>query len=463
MKMDGLRTTIFNFLFGKASSLSLKPNALRANGQVSTDTVVPIYSTTITTQGNDTPIETHQAPISQADRPSVAIPVNQKQGFLSSRFPVDYKSFPDRIDERIECRFKDFLARVHSSPFFPYMRKKYPKCFIHFRLMALGRDSDNTEFYIVVMCDEDKIKRAQKFFTKEYSKLLSASNDPTQPQIKIEFYGGKSISTAAGNIPVKAGGPKYLVEKFRGTLCGTLVTVDDPEVTSFATVGGLIDVTFSGMKTKSFALTVGHLWYDLDVMEKYASTTQPYSLEWDTSSDNDSSDESSKSVKVEEPKPYGFVKTPKQSIPRGTGGPFVTTDVTHDGWHWFTLGAISEASCSERASNRDWALIEEILPEFKCPNRLPYHYQKSTVPFSLKEVEKAAGILREEEDDDDDDNASGKFHEVYIVCNDTLRKGILSRSWAASLLPSGAAMVRVYTLSVTDTSGNYFTPPHSSY
>jgi hypothetical protein len=300
--------------------------------------------------------------------------------------------------------------------------------------MAIGECPESAELHAIILCEEHTIQTAKKFFESKYAKDLCSSNNG-QPFVKVTCVAGTFDAKATDSLEL-LGAISLVNTPYNHTSCGTLVKNSAlPGRERYATMGGLITLTMPKGPIKIVGLTAGHFLETPDTNDD---------SEMETMDSNLGVVDDSFSRTHGNARDFAFPLD--ETLPQSS--PSSAVEVYQDleeGKKWSKLGFVSDASKSERAMNRDWALVENLDKKFRQPNYIP---ENSDNPTALTRVAKFA------EFGSTPGSLSSK-NEVFVLFNNDFHMGLLSGLPSAVLLPSGEEFVDIYTMSLGDDLGQY--------
>lgn len=225
------------------------------------------------------------------------------------------------------------------------------------QLLVLGATEDTAKPCIVVLCPALARKKVKRFFGKDFA--IRICQGPPNCQIRFDAHVvGRSLETLGRDAPNEV----FMEEDRPGftTTWTPQIKVMHHSETQHATMGGFVCVTASDGKKSFYGLTVGHIVpCDQELGRNVLGTSEPVSEteSSDTESDSESTTEICSDAEeqhsdfadqhiVEDGHPFPKLKAEFRSD-------YVKPESCRQ---WISLGAMSSASYSVRARNRDWAL-----------------------------------------------------------------------------------------------------------
>ena len=177
-------------------------------------------------------------------------------GNIFRRKITKLKVFEREIPRHIRDRFLD-LNELFEKPLYEFVTKIELKFgSISTRLKAPGEDEASAEHWIIVLCDQKVLRRVKQFFEQSHIKLEYEPHNTGSLTMDIPRF-----RLWVCNRPPRAIAGYDIVERcwksseIGMTLCGTSIKVGCRR----ATLGGIIQVTMSGIETTLLGMTAGHV------------------------------------------------------------------------------------------------------------------------------------------------------------------------------------------------------------
>lgn len=357
---------------------------------------------------------------------------------VSSSILGGLQRFEKDVDQATLDRFKDVVERV-QNPLVEYMRKRYKaRDFqtIAIRLMVIGATYDDAKPHIVVLCSEDKAKRAKKFFAQPLITAICRSKDESHVSFEVTVIGqAPRLKYGSSTIEVY-GAPKY--SAFVGwTSSSTLIRIDGEDEVRCATMGGIIKIVKPDNEFSLCGLTARHILEESDETDEYGdgtSTQDTWSCGEESSDEEDHNNEGLLCADTIISLPNDLQRAP---IPANV----------KIGTSWSRVGTITAKGTPGEARDRDWALVEDISKPFQQINTIQKRREDLTwEPARRLTLAKKNAI------------GEGCSHRVLLVANGALngcysQSGLLSSLPTMALLPSRSKFVPVYTVALDNNSG----------
>jgi hypothetical protein len=321
--------------------------------------------------------------------------------------------FNKAVTEEVKTQFVDVQERL-APPLYEYLRKHRAKCYgTAIRLMVLGQDEQTAKPWLVVLCPRSTEKHItrffrSRFFRKDLAKRLCKGSEPGQ--IDFEWViDGRSTNFTSGEEPVLVLGEERCCNT-EGWWAPHVKTAR-MDTSRIATLGGYVYVYDQSQEKTIYGLTCGHLFLGChhDDNDKDLSSG-------DDDDDSSSSDTTDNDV-------------------QGAEGDFRNDNICYgansdtENLRWASLGTVAPCTFSDRARNRDWALID--LTEMHSGR---YELPQPTSAYHYRAAQPVEGP-------------------AVLVCHNSSFEVEISDLPAMLLLPSGQAFVRVYTLVLSNHSG----------
>jgi hypothetical protein len=247
------------------------------------------------------------------------------------------------VEQEVLSHFYTFQEPLETK-IAEYLQKKHVK----FRPLAVslrvvGPTEEDARPMIVVSCSAIAIKKVERFLNKSY--IREIYHGPESREIRFEYL-VIELRPRADEIV-----DEVFVERLQPTNDGIWnprIKVMQVGVSQLATLGGLVCVIDSSGTESAYGLTVGHVLQPTSLYDDNAhhfSKTEDYGSN-DSASDSDESESTTESDN----------EVLDQSTLNDTASADENEPLNEQ--EWPSLGHISQASYSERARNRDWALVE---------------------------------------------------------------------------------------------------------
>jgi hypothetical protein len=343
--------------------------------------------------------------------------VTQKLVFYGSEMKK-IRRFDQEVEDAVYDRFVEVQSQL-GEPLIQFLSKHgfaLPGTAI--RIMVLGATEDTAKPWIVVHCHKKAMKKANKFLEEDFVRSMC------QGQIKFD------IAVCCSSVPLYSEDPdEVLIEQdgqeTNGT-CPPQIKVTKSGMVRYATLGGFVFVTMADGKTMVYGLTVGH------VLPSGESNHVNENVSSEEDSEDDGSDDDSIVSSTDGNSVDGSPDADNISTSPGSAGSpdEIPTDLEQRSW--ISLGCIAKASCSERAKNHDWALIELAAITTTVPSNV------SEAPSGIPlEVARPAGDRR------------------ALIHNKSMVECTVSSLPARAILPSGCSFVDVDVLHTNSDEGMF--------
>jgi hypothetical protein len=285
------------------------------------------------------------------------------------------------------------------------------------QFLVLGVSEAAAKPWIVVLCPASARRKVKSFFKKDFAKNVCHGSHPCTIDFDVVVIGR----------PLQPTGSQHLDEVFieQGTeACEpwkAQIKVTSCDMARFATMGGYVCITDAHGGESIYGLTVGHIIPTDDSYDEDAHNS--YNDESDIS-DEDDGDEDENNCLQE----LMTTANMEVSIEVQVEAVLASSDDQDNGL-WDSLGKMSQASYSDRARNRDWALIEPTKVHRMRTRDLEHYACASLVQACF---------------------TGG--HSVMLR-NKSSESCTISKLPARAILPSGRQFVDVHVVQLCDSEG----------
>ena len=298
------------------------------------------------------------------------------------------------VSQDVNHSFQDALKQL-SKPLFDYIRKPSTSLgMISIRLVLLEDVQQIAKPCMVVFCPEDLNDRIEKFFVTDLAQRVCQPKQTNTISFDVYVVDKAPVRRATDYDLRVFGQPLFDNPSRDQHAWATPIKLESHGKERFATMGGFIRVTAKAGTTTLYGLTVGHVLPD--------DCTNNSGL------------------------PEGF-SIHHASQDAASNGESTKTDTQDEVASWEELGSVSLTVFSQRARNRDWALID-----FSNASFWPESHNTETRTY-----ETSHSMTSEVVQLSHDENIVGEISDVPIV----------------ALLPFGDEFVRVHTVTLGDANG----------
>lgn len=258
------------------------------------------------------------------------------------------RRFDKDVDKATIDRFKDVLEQI-EGPLLAHMqksRKKYRPMAI--RLMVLGKSDEDAKPYVVVLCNEGRYRRVERFFDTKLAKDVCRPQGSTLPSFDVCIVRQSPQPTAAETVYLSRG-PVDTFD-FMGTACGSIIKIVASEKARFATLGGVIKLVAGG-DYALYGMTAGHSagGWDDDKDEEGESDGDGVSSDSDSEADTLENDDVS---------PTDKALCRAASPPRSPRLPNPNLEFPENWERWGSILPSRRDWERRDERNHDWALVE---------------------------------------------------------------------------------------------------------
>jgi hypothetical protein len=272
--------------------------------------------------------------------------------------------FDQEVDESVKDRFREVQEQLEPSLIIFLHKTRVEFRPLALQLLVLGFTEDAARPWIVVYCPKEAKRKVKKFFRKDITKTICYGGSRSC-RIKFDVIVGGSIKPSGSDTPDEVLVEKVVPEIFE--VWTPQIKVTQSGVACYATMGGFV-CTINPHGRSFYGLTVGHIlptdrMYHKHTRAKCENDEEDESgedkfdnVQEDSASDSDSNESScpdhdncslnTRSI----PNPQTFVGSHNELLEKDVHGRYDR--------EWLSLGYMSTASYSDRARDRDWALIE---------------------------------------------------------------------------------------------------------
>jgi hypothetical protein len=260
--------------------------------------------------------------------------------------------FHQGIDAETNKRFYDICEQLEPALIGFLHKKRVEFRPLSIQILVLGHEPSSAKPWIVVRCGKQAMKKARSFLKKDFARSLCQG----PPSCRVRF---DALVTTQVQLKNSDKPDEVLIQKDgfeTSRVWSPYIKVEHSGTAHYATMGGLVCVTYNHGAISFYGLTAGHVLPAEQVDENIQISPTDYS-------DEDSEGEESDAVSQDGYDSDGRcmsvgnisnIRTSASSCSKDGG------DVSgaYGDPQWATLGAMSKASYSARARDRDWALID---------------------------------------------------------------------------------------------------------
>jgi hypothetical protein len=399
-----IRSKIALILSKETSSTSFRsdPTANPVSGLVRSNVGDSYAETTVTPSTINSGLSVPLTPCSEGNR---GVHSSTRKANPGVRTIHGMRIFNREVEDIVIQRF-----RVVQDALEPSLIVHLCKSGVNFRpmgmqLLVLGHDERNARPWIVFHCSKPAKKVVEQFCQLPFAQNICQQNDSREISFEVAVIGWPLQPTSGGPIIVVFTDDEQLSHyPFR-------LKINHAKSAYYATMGGFVNVYSAEGEMSVLGMTAGHV---LPPEKMFGIADSSLCNEQDTNTSSLPPDDTlSDTEGVED---YVHIVCNEQSV-----------DVHSQVWSY--LGAVSSASFSDRACDRDWALIEL--------HNIPAGRPDAVNKMSTYSYE--AGLPKEDR--------------RALLCNNTTQHCEVSRLPARALLPSGKRFVDVHILQLPENKG----------
>jgi hypothetical protein len=333
--------------------------------------------------------------------------------------------FNQEVDDDVKDRFREVQAQLELSLIIFLHKTRVEFRPIALQLLVLGLNEHVARPWIVVYCPKEAKRKVKSFFREDSAKAIC--HGPPSSHVKFDVVvGGPLIPSESDTLDT------VLVAQTNAEVIGMWmqhVKVMQSDVPHYATMGGFVCTTDNHGNKLFYGLTVGHILSSNNLHDNSngadSINISHTDIDIDTDSESDdgcSHDVDSDWTDAESSFSLQDFASLNEEIPENR-------IEHHNDLTWASLGHMLKASYSDRARNRDWALVElaamhdrpadthQALPDGICESVRPFGNQRA------------------------------------ILCSKSRMSCTISGLPARAVLPSGHEFVDVNVLRLSDNQG----------
>ncbi|PVH73592.1 hypothetical protein DL98DRAFT_367345, partial [Cadophora sp. DSE1049] len=346
---------------------------------------------------------------------------------------VKLKVFSKPLSEAAENRFADLMEFIPKGLEEYISRARLAVKPYSIFLKVLGEDEATAKPWIFIQCDKALTRKIKQFFKQDHikSEYHPTSNDELQPPFRVFLCERPPRKIAATDVYAQS---HFGLTSSSASCC---IKVIDPSGSSrIGTLGGLIKITAGDGNFNLFGMTAGHIFASDDFLDDESELYE--SMDEDTDEDENSSTDDEEVVELD----LGSLDD-GESISSQDEKIETRTELEDDDMptlSWTKMGRLQDMSVNtiDNGMNLDWALItiDDLLLYRGITGTDPIHKMQENA--ELKEPLELPNQRRSSQ--------------AVTLCGGTsgTKEGILSASWSYLQLSPGKALVRTYTLTLSD-------------